>query len=344
MKKIKVKFDTLTPIWSGDAWGDNKEIRPSSLMGSLRFWFEVICYFSEITKKENYKDGKLQDNLDEKKFREKSLHNGSDFQGVNKTLEKFKISLPSRIFGCTGWKGWVRIKEILKESKCNNYEYYLGKLELKELTYNRNGKNKIPTWYFNKGFYGTFQVIFEVEENILNPIFYPLLNFMDQYGFWGGKWNIGYGRLTVEDVEIKESKDFIVNTEWRSEELKFGTLDKNLSDKKFSDIVESKSSFEELEEKKKKLMYLGNQNKTSYVKGIIRELIFKKSNERKIHKYKFNDVNLRHDLFGTIQNGIEGTKIIPWVYEEKGENEKDGLQFKGGFISVAGILNLGGKK
>ena len=38
MKEIKITLKTLTPLWTGDAWGDNTSIRPSSIMGSLRFW------------------------------------------------------------------------------------------------------------------------------------------------------------------------------------------------------------------------------------------------------------------------------------------------------------------
>ena len=68
MKSIRVTFQTLTPLWTGDAWGESKEIRPSSIMGSLRFWFEVICYFAGITKKDYYKNGKLNDDLDKEKF------------------------------------------------------------------------------------------------------------------------------------------------------------------------------------------------------------------------------------------------------------------------------------
>ncbi|WP_457568695.1 type III-B CRISPR module RAMP protein Cmr1, partial [Desulfurobacterium sp.] len=111
-KELKVTFNTLTPLWTGDAWGESKEIRPSSIMGSLRFWFEVICYFAGITKKEDYENGKLNDKLDDKKFKEEVLKNGANFEGVDKTLTEVGISLPSRVFGCTGWKGWMRIKRI----------------------------------------------------------------------------------------------------------------------------------------------------------------------------------------------------------------------------------------
>jgi CRISPR-associated protein Cmr1 len=53
--EIAVKFETITPLYTGDAWQNCKEIKPSSIMGSLRFWFEVLCYFNEIIN-DNYFD------------------------------------------------------------------------------------------------------------------------------------------------------------------------------------------------------------------------------------------------------------------------------------------------
>jgi len=50
--EIKVKFETITPLWTGDAWGENSTIRPSSIIGSLRFWFEV---YNKICKNEDFK-------------------------------------------------------------------------------------------------------------------------------------------------------------------------------------------------------------------------------------------------------------------------------------------------
>ena len=59
-EEVQVTFQTITPIWTGDAWGECKEIKPSAIMGSLRFWFEIFCHFSGIRVKEkeelNYKN------------------------------------------------------------------------------------------------------------------------------------------------------------------------------------------------------------------------------------------------------------------------------------------------
>ncbi len=213
-KEVTITFETITPLWTGDAWQECKEIRPSSLIGSLRFWFEVICYFSGICKKEDFnsKNGRFEKEVDRRKF-EKCLE-GKDntFKAKIECLLEQGIPLPSIIFGTTNWKSLIEVESIkylgdycfgnkldLPDKICINKSNY----EIRE-NCGRPGRSNEDwsVFYFtNPYFYGKFEVKFQVEEKILEPIFYPLLTFMDKYGFWGGKWNIGYGRLKILKVE-----------------------------------------------------------------------------------------------------------------------------------------------
>jgi len=111
MKEIKIEFETITPIWTGDAWGENSELKATAIMGSLRFWFEVYCHFAGIEVKEkeelNYKEfiKKRREDLDKKDF---------------EILDEMGITLSSQIFGCTGWKSRIEIREIyFKTEKVN---------------------------------------------------------------------------------------------------------------------------------------------------------------------------------------------------------------------------------
>jgi CRISPR-associated protein Cmr1 len=36
MIKVKVTLETITPLWTGDAWMENSSFRPSSLIINLR--------------------------------------------------------------------------------------------------------------------------------------------------------------------------------------------------------------------------------------------------------------------------------------------------------------------
>ena len=366
-KEVTVTFQTITPLWTGDAWQENREIeiRPSSLIGSLRFWFEVICYFTGITNNKNYKDGKLQDNLNEKEFKEKVLKNGTHFKGINKTLAELGISLPSKIFGCTGWKGWVRIKKIepiedycfgnilnfpfgiaIKKDNLDEILVFDTKDKFKNFVNSnyrgrdwkakqKNFRKKYSIWYFSiPCFNGNFTVTFKIEDEIVEPIFFPLLRFIEKYGFLGGKWNTGYGRVKIDKVEEKEDSGFQEKNDWRKEEFKFSNFYRDSSDKfhdkKFSDFIEQVLDFNDLKGKDKiKYRYLANQSTQSNFKEIIKELLKEKAKERRT----ITGSQERHNLFGESGKNAKGTKIIPWVYKENG-------QIKGGFISIAGIINL----
>ncbi len=358
-KKIKVTVKTITPIWTGDAWGDNSDIRSSSLMGSLRFWFEVVCYFSGITTEEDYENGKLKAELKEKlsnkNLQNLFIENGANFEGIDKTLAEMKITLPARVFGCTGWKSWVRIKKIepIGDHCFGNRLNLPKKICLLRRDQSIKIDNDCPNssndnwsvWYFKKTYFsGKFTVTFEIEDKIIKPIFYPLLTFMEKYGFWGGGWNIGHGRLRIKKVEEKENNTWQERNDWRKEKFELSTLFKDKitkhEDKKFCDFIQNASDFSELENKTKRVLYkLENQITEKDFSGIIKELIRTKAMGRKNHKDNIRNDELRHRLFGTTkypprkEELPQGTKIIPWIYEENN-------QLKGGFISIAGILNL----
>jgi len=356
MSEIKVTFETITPLWTGDAWGESNIIRPSSIIGSLRFWFEVICYFAGITTDNDYEDGKLKCNIENKNFRQEFLKlknqepNKDEDELADIALSNLGVPLPARIFGCTGWKGKIGIKKIINVSERNNYGYYQGKLEIKELEYTKkyqNGRTKkvTPTWYFSKGFVEEFTIIFEIKNNkTKDTIFYPLLNFIKNYGFLGGKWNIGYGRVKVSNIEYNGRK---LNSLDDCNKFIFSKFNKyNNSyypDKSFNDIVivkdiedfeqlNDKNNFKKLiKNKNKKILILKEKINNKDLKEMIKELIRLKATCRR----DISDYSERHAIFGIGGKNAQGTKILPWIYEDNG-----GL--KGGFVSIAGMLNLGG--
>ena len=120
--EINVTFKTITPLWTGNAWGECNELKPSAIIGSLRFWFEVYWY---IKKQQNIEtlntNGIPDDNLsklekpkENKTFQKLLIKNISLTQkfeeAIDKTLDELGLSVPSRIFGCTGWKSRIAIK------------------------------------------------------------------------------------------------------------------------------------------------------------------------------------------------------------------------------------------
>jgi CRISPR-associated protein Cmr1 len=114
--EVKVQFETITPLWTGDAWMENNKIRPSSLIGSLRFWFEVICYFGGICSEKDFdkEKGRFEKDIKNDEIKKKLLKYGTDFEGQIEALKELEVPLPAIIFGTTGWKSLIEIKEINK--------------------------------------------------------------------------------------------------------------------------------------------------------------------------------------------------------------------------------------
>jgi len=358
-KEVKITFETITPVWTGDAFGRNDEIRLSSIMGSLRFWFEVVSYFSGVTNNDDYNgNGKdndpnrifvLRDKLDYEVFKREFLNNKiNKYKTIDRILANSGISLPSRVFGCTGWKSMIRIKEIKKVAK-KEYNFPRGRVEFEELKHTKIKKGKeeeaTPAWYFPTGFYGELYITFLVHDILLKPVFYPLLTFIEKFGFVGGKWNIGYGRLKIK--EVKENGNSVGN--WRNEEFGFNEFYKNNKEtfrkRSFNDLTKEASDFGDLEKpyaKKVFFYYINNPDDNfnnsddnsgdNSVKAVITYLIKEKASQRS----EFRDnYYLRHNIFGTISRVAIGSKILPWISTDKDE----GLRY--GFISIAPIIQLG---
>ncbi len=350
-----ITFKTITPLWTGDAWQDNNEIRPSALIGSLRFWFEVICYFSGICKNEDFNkiSGRFEKEVNRENLKKFIQKNGNDINGIIKHLiVNQNIPLPSAILGTTNWKSLIEIKRIeylddycfgnsldLPKKICVNKSTY-------EINENRDcpnrSNNQWSVYFFTQPyFYGKFKVSFKVEELILESNFYPLITFMDKYGFWGGKWNIGYGRLKI--LEVKENNKQI--KDWEKGKFIFSQISNNYEDKEFNSFVKTNilnlnELFQKNNEIKVLINQLANRNPSNSYNSFIdtiKELVKIKSQERA----KFTNTVERHKIFGKTGNPRnlpyvpQGSKILPYIDEEQG-------QLKDGFLSIAGLLNLEG--
>ena len=325
-KEVKVTFETITPLWTGGAWGECKEIKPSSLLGSLRFWFELICYFSGVCNENdfNFSLGRFEKEVNRKNLKEFILkefikNNGNEINRILNYLYNIQeIPIPAIIFGTTNWRSLIEIKN----NDCPN----------------RSNSSYSVFYLSHPYFYGKFEVIFRVEETILESIFYPLLNFMDKYGFWGGKWNIGYGRLKILKVEESGSE----KTDWKGEKFNFSLF----KDKDKNTLKIEKIEFENLREfvnlndfidkskNKEKKILIFEKMKDRDIKNLIKELL----KEKIIMRKEISDKKLKHYIFGKTgkiggEDLPQGSKILPFIWKENDT-------YKGGFISIAGILKL----
>jgi len=112
MREVIVKIKPLTPIWTGNAYKKNTTLRETSIIGSLRWWYEALI---------RGLGGSACD---------PTSNNGCKLSGREKTDgERRKNMCPAcYLFGCTGWARKFR----LEIEKLNN-EILLKFIELRKI-------------------------------------------------------------------------------------------------------------------------------------------------------------------------------------------------------------------
>lgn len=350
MIKQKVSFETITPLFTGDVNQKMTEIRPASIMGSLRFWFDVICHFSGINGNFKYdKDKKKKIKIHEEYLK---ILNTDEQVYDHDICNKLMLTPTEYYFGNTGWKSKIGIEAInpLKNWPIGNklnlpfgIKYCDREQRWKNLLRMDRSCNQrdFHCWFFEiPYFWGSFEISFNVESRrIKDNILFPLLNFIQEYGFLGGKNNIGFGRVKVLEKDVTSNPITVCGIPIDKhkylceKELEYDKL------KLFKDILLNVKKSDDYMQISKKIQVINvtnyQVNKNELIGNLylelIKNLLLKKMNLRR----KISDDKLRHKIFGsTREKDTEASKIIPFI--QKNENE----QFVGNLISFAGILSL----
>jgi len=200
-KEIKVTFETLTPLWTGDAWRKCDQLKLTGILGSLRWWFEALVRGMGY---------KACDSTGDKCQVE--IKNPEDVLNIQE-----KICPVCYLFGTTGWKS--RFSVSVENN--NLLKSYNGKV----LVRINRGKN----WYYESGLMGDVGLKFNYDENIILGVLkeqnedekiltlkdlFPsilkiLLYLVSEHGMLGAKTSMGYGvvKIQIEDNDISISED-----------------------------------------------------------------------------------------------------------------------------------------
>lgn len=333
---MKITMEAVTPLWSGDAWGRcNTEFRPSTLLGSLRYWLKVICHAANLPVWEN------DEILDYEQFNKdvwESIH-----KYENKSIDLIKInaaakqlSIPSLIFGCTGWKGLIQIEQINNKEnngwdlnkviykKNNIWDICKSSEWKKTIQKAKEANERINGWFLRASQIRKVEIGFNVYPDIVkDEILVPLLDFIQKYGYIGAKNNIGFGRVCFN--ELNNSSPCI----------NFSISNKGKV--YFTEIIdENIQQFEDLLNCNKIGLYKTGKNEKNLENAIFNLIQIKTAERRKV-----KSVSKRHSLFGYVDmnkntkkddDKTEGTKIIPWI-------NRNGKGYETGFVSVAFLNN-----
>lgn len=102
MKEHEVHFKTLTPLWTGGAERNSDRARETSLVGSLRWWYEGIVrglggYACDPTED----DPKARCEFDAKAYEQAQKDGKSEAEAINAGLHS--VCPVCYLFGTTGW-------------------------------------------------------------------------------------------------------------------------------------------------------------------------------------------------------------------------------------------------
>lgn len=233
-KEVTVKLETITPLWTGDAWLQNKKIRPSSLLGSLRFWFSVYwkVIINKNTEKLNDKNVIADDLREFKDLRGKKatfrqilferIAKREDYKCFDEVLddvfEELGLPVPSRLFGCTGWKSRVDIRRISykeEEIESKNLDF--------KFPFSKDSKFNTEFWIKKSLFNNENKVVLykNIEFTLKAPNYWWDRYLSDFFSFYkdkiilvGGKLSFGFGmvKMMIEgSQEIQEINEQEIN-------------------------------------------------------------------------------------------------------------------------------------
>lgn len=303
---ITIPLRTLTPIWTGGATpGKVDRLRETGIIGSMRWWFEVLVrgvggFVSDPV-------GGDKTGLDLKLYNSLSPEEKQD----RLKLSEAGLCDVSYIFGATNWKRRFRL-EIVDDGTIHDRDVS-SRITLTERRYQktqRNGKSKFidPSWYFpvpdqDKPCSGEFGLKIVPLDSRFDPnIIAGFIQFIADWAALGSRPQMGFGVVEV------------LNGRQNSKPL----LDylKALQGENPSRGYPSLNDFFFLRLQKRDRTDFINKNVTFLMKCDLRRL--------------FSDKDLRHNMMGSIHedpklatkikisrpyfyNGVQTLRIWGWI-------------------------------
>ncbi|MEA5617953.1 type III-B CRISPR module RAMP protein Cmr1 [Cronbergia sp. UHCC 0137] len=195
---MEVKIQTLTPIWTGGVeTGKVDRIHETGLLGSLRWWMEVLVrgmggvVCDPTAESDSCGEHSDRNSLDQKKY-----HQSQATDQRQKLRDGGLFCDVSHIFGATGWKRQFRLS-VSEIKETSNWER--ASLQI-------TPQDRTRGWFLNPGWLGTFTLNFHGDPETLAKL-YTLIRFMETYGSLGARPQLGYGifRIVENPPESKST-------------------------------------------------------------------------------------------------------------------------------------------
>lgn len=187
---LKITLKTLTPLWTGGVDQTCDRLHETGLIGSLRWWYEVLVrglggYACDPTEHSC--------TFDEEKYR-KSIA-GDERQ----RLRDAGLCDTCQLFGATGWARRFRLSVSASNITSQGPD---GTKQPGGKRFKRNSTTDRPSWYFRKGCGGTFTLsILPIHKGFDPQTILGVLKLIEQHAGLGAKPQLGYGGVQIERVD-----------------------------------------------------------------------------------------------------------------------------------------------
>jgi CRISPR-associated protein Cmr1 len=170
---LEIKLTTLTPIWTGGADGKADRLHATGIIGSLRWWYEVMVRGSGGNACDPSKHTCLYD---------------------PEKPPDYGLCDVCRVFGATGWARRFRLV-INDEASLRSASPWERRITASRSYKDRSGKEKIPTWFFdNPPLNGNASVkIIATDRQFQAEIIGGLVQFLSNWASIGARPQMGFG-------------------------------------------------------------------------------------------------------------------------------------------------------
>lgn len=191
MHEMDITFSTLTPLWTGSVDGKMDRIHETGILGSLRWWYEVLVR------------GLGGEACDPSQSRNKCLFDAKKYTKSKTTDERQRLRDAGlcdvcQVFGATGWRRRFRL-EVVEDKTVPAWMPPLHMVNVRPPDRSRG-------WYLPPGRIGTFTLRLTGDRWTLS-LLTALLSFIEKWGNLGTKPQLGYGLFRVENQDEITSQE-----------------------------------------------------------------------------------------------------------------------------------------